>query len=124
VNYGTTEIPRGFPELYLRWGRLFTDDTRVFCPIDNRVRSGYDLFGIPCQPDDSVVVFQMLNDPEFTVLDRGYERTANVGVSGGRGGLTYALNARATGIKSASSCSRSSRSPGTWKNRGGSHPSG
>jgi len=93
VNYGTTEIPRDFPELYLRWGRLFTDDTRVFCPIDNRVRSGYDLFGVPCQPDDSVVVFQMLNDPEFTVLDRGYERTANVGVSGGRGGLTYALNA-------------------------------
>lgn len=88
VERGFTETPGRYPDLHLRMGRLLTDDSRVFCPLNNW--AGGDIFigKVPCQAD-TVVTYQMLNDPELTVLDRGERTAVSVGVSGGSSTLTY-----------------------------------
>ncbi len=83
---GMTEIPGRYPELMLRWGHTIADDARVFCPISNRTDRS------PASPicqADSTVRFQMLNDPDLTVLDQGSRTAATIGVSGGGQALTY-----------------------------------
>ena len=83
---GITEMEGDYPELMLRWGHPIGDDGRVFCPINNRI-GGYIGRGI-CAAD-STVQFQMLNDPDLTVLDQGNRTAATIGVSGGSQALTY-----------------------------------
>jgi TonB-dependent SusC/RagA subfamily outer membrane receptor len=88
---GITEMENDYPELMLRWGHPIGDDGHVFCPINNHV-GGYLGRGI-CQAD-STVRFQMLNDPDLTVLDRGSRTAATIGVSGGSQALTYNVTGR------------------------------
>jgi TonB-linked SusC/RagA family outer membrane protein len=83
---GITEMEGDYPELMLRWGHPIGDDGHVFCPINNRI-GGYVGRGI-CAAD-STVQFQMLNDPDLTVLDKGNRTAATIGVSGGSQALTY-----------------------------------
>jgi TonB-linked SusC/RagA family outer membrane protein len=86
---GMTEMPGRYPELMVRWGHPLLSDTRIFCPIDNRISSGASQ-GAACQAD-STVRFQMLNDPDLTVLDKGSRTAATIGVSGGSNALTYSV---------------------------------
>ncbi|MFS8639709.1 MAG: hypothetical protein LOD90_02650, partial [Symbiobacteriaceae bacterium] len=68
AEHGETSIAREYPELYFRWGHVLAESTPVFCPINNRAG------GLPDAPicqADRLTRFQMLNDPELTVLDRG-----------------------------------------------------
>jgi TonB-dependent SusC/RagA subfamily outer membrane receptor len=46
---------------------------------------------------DSVIAFQALNDPQFTVFSHGSDQTANLTVSGGVPTLTYSLTGSAAG---------------------------
>ena len=84
---GMTEMTGDYPELMMRWGHPVADDQRVFCPVSNRT-TGSNLGSSVCVAD-TTVYFQMLNDPELTVLDQGSRTAATVGVSGGTDALTY-----------------------------------
>lgn len=83
---GETRIAQEYPELYFRWGHVLAESTPVHCPINNRAG------GLPgaviCQAD-RLIRFQMLNDPELTVLDRGQATDVGIGVSGGSSSFTY-----------------------------------
>jgi TonB-linked SusC/RagA family outer membrane protein len=83
---GMTEMAGSYPELMVRWGHLLTDDARVVCPGSNRYLTAT---GGPACEADSTVRFQMLNDPDLTVLDQGSRTAATIGVSGGSNALTY-----------------------------------
>jgi len=89
VERGTAEIPGEYPELYMRWGRPLSDNRRVFCPVNNRIGGGSNAEPV-CEPDRTVR-FQLLNDPELTILDRGSSTGVSVGVSGGNAALTYGV---------------------------------
>src|SRR5690606_826390 len=94
AEYGQTTIPGKYPELMVRFGRDILRGSRVFCPINHWVdgrspHSGWS-DGTACVPE-TVEVFQMLNDPELTVLDQGERSAVNLGVSGGSSSITYNL---------------------------------
>ncbi|HEY9514037.1 MAG TPA: SusC/RagA family TonB-linked outer membrane protein [Gemmatimonadaceae bacterium] len=86
MERGMTEMAGSYPDLMLRWGHPVTDDTPVFCPINNKI--GGAAAKEICQAD-STVRFQMLNDRDLTVLDQGKRTAATIGVSGGSEALTY-----------------------------------
>ena len=83
---GITEMAGSYPELMVRWGHPVTENEQVFCPINNR--SGGATGTAVCHPD-STSRFQLLNDPDLTVLDQGNRTGATIGVSGGSAALTY-----------------------------------
>jgi len=89
-EHGRTQMAGAYPDLLLRWGHPPDNSLPVICPISNTVEGQVD-FAIPCQ-GDSVVTFQLLNDPALTVLDRGQRTGLTLGVSGGTSSLTYAVN--------------------------------
>lgn len=84
MEHGITEMVDEYPELYLRWGHTYSEGVPVFCPINNQGGLG----GVTCQ-GDTLARYQMLNDPDLTVLDRGRGTAVSVGVSGGGPALTY-----------------------------------
>lgn len=86
-EYGTTKVPGQYPELMLRWGEQITTGARVLCPVNNR-SAGTNVGVAACIPGD-IERFQLLNDPDLTVLDRGHSAGVTVGVSGGSNTLTY-----------------------------------
>lgn len=88
AEMGTTEMVGRYPDLYLTWGHVPSTNAVVACPRIGSARDGF--FTRQCDAD-SVVAFQMLSDPELTVLDRGQRRATTVGVSGGSSALTYSL---------------------------------
>jgi len=88
---GVTSIPGEYPELMLRLGRYYTDDRRVVCPV-NGFAGGTSWYGGEACLADTLAVFQILNDPELTVLDRGEFSRVSVGVSGGTSSITYSIN--------------------------------
>jgi TonB-linked SusC/RagA family outer membrane protein len=81
VDRGLTEMPGAYPESYVRWGHKFWDNAPVQCPPGD----------FTCTAD-SLVKFQLLNDPELTVLGRGNRTAATLGVSGGSDALQYSVN--------------------------------
>jgi TonB-linked SusC/RagA family outer membrane protein len=85
VDHGRTRIEGDYPELYLRWGHLPSNNTRVPCQIGNTVAGNG-----ACQ-GDSLVTFQLLNDPALTVLDQGHRTGLTLGASGGSAAITYAI---------------------------------
>ena len=85
---GMTEMVGSYPDLMLRWGHATADNAVVFCPINDRVGGSA---GSPTCLADSVVTFQMLNDPALTVLDQGTRTAVTLGVSGGSQALTYSV---------------------------------
>jgi TonB-dependent SusC/RagA subfamily outer membrane receptor len=91
AEQGRTRIEGDYPELYLRWGHLLVNNTRAPCSIQGRnpvAVAGQD----PqlCQ-GDSLVTFQILNDPALTVLDQGHRTALTLGASGGNQAFTYAV---------------------------------
>ena len=89
AEQGVTQMPGRYPDLYVGWGHLFTDNTPTFCPNNGRALgnpSGHQYCVL-----DSLVTFQMLNDPALTVLNRGSRTGVTLGVSGGSTALTYNL---------------------------------
>jgi TonB-linked SusC/RagA family outer membrane protein len=80
VDRGMTEMPGSYPESYLRWGHARTDNTPVPCPLTD----------FSCT-QDSLVRFQLLNDPKLTVLGQGQRTATSLGVSGGSDALQYSV---------------------------------
>jgi TonB-dependent SusC/RagA subfamily outer membrane receptor len=82
VERGTTEMPGSYPTSYLRWGHLIQGSSPMQCVLGD----------LSCV-QDSVTRFQILDDPDLTILGSG-ERTAGaLGVSGGSDALQYAVSA-------------------------------
>ncbi len=82
VSHGTTKIPGRYPVGYFAWGHRLADNSPIFCALRD-----------PTCTQDSLVQFQLLNDPSLTVLGHGDRTAVTAGVSGGSGSLTYAVNA-------------------------------
>jgi TonB-linked SusC/RagA family outer membrane protein len=93
ADRGTTFMPGGYPDAYLRFGHRPGDGTSVVCPLTE----SYD--GSPLHQltsacvTDSIVQFQALNDPDLTVLNRGARTAATVGVTGGGEAVQYSVTA-------------------------------
>src|SRR5690606_31453861 len=60
AEYGATELPGTYPKLFARWGEEYGSSNRVFCPAIGLTNGG----GVGCQAD-TLVTFQMLNDPDL-----------------------------------------------------------
>ena len=88
LGQGVNWIPGTWPVNYYRFGS------------DNAVHTGAN--GLCLWTDlsctvDSVVPFQALNDPRYTVLSHGSDQTANLTISGGVPTLQYSLTGSAAG---------------------------
>lgn len=81
TDYATTYQPGRYPNSYFRWGHDIATGQVSRCP----------LVAYNCVID-SLVQYQVLNDPRLTVFGRGNRKALNVGVTGGNARLTYALN--------------------------------
>jgi TonB-linked SusC/RagA family outer membrane protein len=90
ADEGTTQMEGRYPELYLSWGHIPNTNVVVTCPHVGQGQS-YTLGSHPCVTD-SLVTFQMLNDPALTVLGDGSRRATTIGVSGGSQALTYSID--------------------------------
>ncbi len=85
ASWDSQTIPGTWPTNYWAWGHFFYDETgAMHCTQPNRKPSG-------CIAD-SLVTYQILNDPATTVFGRGLAQTYRAGVSGGTSVVTYALN--------------------------------
>ena len=79
VTAGLNSLPGQYPQGVYRWGTDIFGES-VIC-----------FLGAPCT-QDSIVRFQALNNPKYTILGSGHTNQSSLGVSGGVSGLTYALN--------------------------------
>ncbi|HEX6536660.1 MAG TPA: SusC/RagA family TonB-linked outer membrane protein [Gemmatimonadaceae bacterium] len=82
LDRGTTYMPGSYPAAYLRWGHLRQGSLPMQCALGDQ----------SCV-QDSVVRFQVLNDPDLTILGHGQRTAGTVSVSGGSDALQYAVNA-------------------------------
>jgi TonB-dependent SusC/RagA subfamily outer membrane receptor len=81
ADYGYSFMPGEYPEGYYRWGRV---------PAFGNMLNRCPLIDFGCTAD-SLVRFQVLNDPELTVFGDGDKKSASLGVSGGSEALTYSI---------------------------------
>lgn len=84
AEQGLTYMPGRYPDGYFAVGHRRYEDGWALC-----LNSTY----ASCAAD-SVVRYQLLNDPEYSVLGHGRRTAVTLGVSGGVSGLTYAVNGR------------------------------
>ncbi|MBX6331023.1 MAG: SusC/RagA family TonB-linked outer membrane protein [Gemmatimonadaceae bacterium] len=80
ASHGLSYMPGNYPEGIYRWGASLKTSKVQLCTLTQ----------FDCQAD-SVVRFQALNDPRYSVLDQGADTKVSLGVSGGTDALTYAL---------------------------------
>lgn len=80
TDYTTTYQPGKYPQSYFRFGHDALTGDLARCP----------LLSYNCVVD-SLVQYQVLNDPRLTPFGRGNRKAVNIGVSGGNANLTYAL---------------------------------
>ncbi|HEY9429432.1 MAG TPA: TonB-dependent receptor plug domain-containing protein [Gemmatimonadaceae bacterium] len=80
IDYGQTTMPGGYPAGYFWWGHRMGSYESQFCRITDQT----------CVRD-SLVRFQLLNDPRYTVLGTGNRTAGTVGISGGSEDLTYSV---------------------------------
>ncbi|MBX6331829.1 MAG: TonB-dependent receptor [Gemmatimonadaceae bacterium] len=85
VDRGITNIPTTYPTGYFRWGKGYGDNTPRYCGVRDAT----------CTVD-SIVPFQLLNDPHYTVVDQGQRLAGSLGVMGGVGNLTYNVTGNAS----------------------------
>jgi TonB-dependent SusC/RagA subfamily outer membrane receptor len=82
IERGLTNMPGAYPLAYFRFGHGLADNTSRPCTLQD----------MTCVTD-SVVRFQLLNVPQYTVLGQGNRTAVTAGVSGGAtSGLTYAFS--------------------------------
>lgn len=81
LTQGITNTPGKYPTGYYRWGHTRLNNTSMFCPL---------AVLIPCV-QDSLVRYQALNDPDFTVLGRGHRTDGSLTISGGSQALQYSF---------------------------------
>lgn len=84
VGHSRTTIGGDYPELVFGWGHSLSTDTPLHC--QNIFAGQFER----CQ-FDSVTTFQILNDPELTVLGRGHGTSLSLSASGGTTALTYSV---------------------------------
>jgi TonB-linked SusC/RagA family outer membrane protein len=80
VTQGITNTPGQYPMGYYRWGHDQFLNLPQFCTLVNRL----------CI-QDSLVLFQALNDPTLTVLGQGHRTGLSLTASGGSKTLTYSV---------------------------------
>jgi TonB-linked SusC/RagA family outer membrane protein len=80
IDYGQTTMPGSYPAGYFWWGHRMGSYDSQFCRITDQT----------CVRD-SLVRFQLLNDPRYSVLGTGDRTAGTVGVSGGSENLTYSV---------------------------------
>lgn len=85
AEQGRSGMVANFPDRLLRWGSAAGTNMMIPCPISG------DYGGIYVCQADSLASFQMLSDPELSVLDRGQRSALSLGVSGGGQALQYAF---------------------------------
>jgi TonB-linked SusC/RagA family outer membrane protein len=73
-------LPGSWPTNYYRFGASASNHLSLLCTWDD----------IGCL-DDTIVAFQALNDPRYTVFTHGSDQTASLSVSGGSHDFTYSL---------------------------------
>ena len=91
VGAGVNWLPGSWPNNYYRVG---------YDPVSGEAQFGTPnlcLWTDPACIVDSVIAFQALNDPRYTVLSHGSDQTANLTVSGGVPTLTYNLTGSGAG---------------------------
>lgn len=89
LNGGISYIPGKYPEGYFRFGRMMgMVPARCSVPQHNETLSICDL--------DSIVAFQALNDPYYSVLGHGSSFGQTVTISGGSGALSYSVTGSVT----------------------------
>ncbi len=82
-DWGTQYMPGKWPTNYWAWGHSPSDETMISqCTQDFR--------GVGCI-FDSLVTYQILNDPATTVFGRGTNQKYSGTVSGGTSAITYSL---------------------------------
>lgn len=85
ADEGIQDVPGQYPDAVFRFGWDPSGLGTGFCPRAD----------LTCAVD-SVVHFQALNDPRYTVLGRGSDQRMSVGMSGGTTSLTYNLTGTAS----------------------------
>ena len=83
---GVNWLPGNWPTNYYRFGSDAQGNLGPLCPWND----------VSCR-QDSLVAFQALNDPRYTVFAHGSDQTANLTVSGGVPTLQYSLTGSAAG---------------------------
>jgi TonB-linked SusC/RagA family outer membrane protein len=78
---GVTTMPGRYPVGYFGWGHKLADNGPILCAVRD-----------PTCAQDSLARFQLLNDPELTVLGHGDRTALTAGVSGGSESLTYSVS--------------------------------
>ena len=89
LGAGVNWEPGQWPVNYYRFGEgilFYKNPGSALC----------DWYDVTCHVD-SVVAFQALNDPRYTVFSKGHNQTASLTVSGGVPTLTYSLTGSAAG---------------------------
>jgi len=83
VEYGVTTQPGKYPLGYFRWGHPLGSggEQQQYCALRNQL----------CILD-SVSRFQLLNDPEYSIIGTGNRKATTLGVSGGNQSITYNLS--------------------------------
>ncbi len=87
--FGQTTMPGKWPTNYWMYGHaaIPVSSSSIQCSSLNSTSSPYALGG-GCIPD-SLVSYQILNDPTTTIFGRGSTQTNRATVSGGANGFTY-----------------------------------
>ena len=94
LGAGMNYEPGNWPINYYRFGHLsFTDFGAALTEGEPIICAWNDLSCVT----DSVVPFQALNDPRYTVFSQGHNQMASLSVSGGSPTTTYNLTGTATG---------------------------
>ncbi|HXC26003.1 MAG TPA: TonB-dependent receptor plug domain-containing protein, partial [Gemmatimonadaceae bacterium] len=85
LGQGVNWLPGNWPSNYYRFGSGTVDDS-PFC-----------IWTDPTCRIDSVVAYQALNDPRYSVFSHGSDQTADLTVSGGTSTLTYSVTGSGAG---------------------------
>ena len=95
LGAGVNWIPGSWPINYYRFG---ADSTGIDATnVGGSAYQGMCIWYNPSCAMDSLVAFQALNEPQYTVFGRGSDQTANLNVSGGTQTLTYSLSGSGSG---------------------------
>ena len=78
---GTSRINSSFPMRYMRWGKGISDSLPRHCTIGDYT----------CTGEDSVILFNAMNNPALSPLGRGAVRAMSTSVSGGTSTIRYSL---------------------------------